>query len=152
MSVKLLVLYPTPTDPEQFDRRYEREHLAMGKATLIGATGLASHSRVARGQVSVRSTDGGVFSHTESRTRVRGPVGRPEDPGTRGRDFDRRCASLHDRGGGGLRLTRRNQRSSREGVGAHPSMTAKQDPFREGGKQDTGEWRPVALSAAKRRK
>src|SRR5262245_65932132 len=43
MSVKLLVLYPTPTDPEQFDRRYEREHLPMGKANLIGATGLASH-------------------------------------------------------------------------------------------------------------
>jgi hypothetical protein len=30
MSVKLLVLYPTPTDLEQFDRRYEREHLPMG--------------------------------------------------------------------------------------------------------------------------
>jgi uncharacterized protein (TIGR02118 family) len=43
MSVKLLVLYPTPTDPEQFDRRYEREHLPMGKAALIGATGLATH-------------------------------------------------------------------------------------------------------------
>src|SRR5215510_2143926 len=43
MSVKLLVLYPTPTDPEQFDRRYEREHLPMGKANLKGATGLASH-------------------------------------------------------------------------------------------------------------
>src|SRR5215468_6899941 len=43
MSVKLIVLYPTPTDPKQFDRRYEREHLPMGKASLIGATGLASH-------------------------------------------------------------------------------------------------------------
>jgi uncharacterized protein (TIGR02118 family) len=43
MSVKLLVLYPTPKDSEQFDRRYEREHLPMGKANLIGATGLASH-------------------------------------------------------------------------------------------------------------
>ena len=43
MSVKLLVLYPTPTDPEQFDRRYLREHLPMGKENLIGATGLASH-------------------------------------------------------------------------------------------------------------
>jgi uncharacterized protein (TIGR02118 family) len=43
MSVKLLVLYPTPTDPEQFDRRYQREHLPMGKASLVGATGLASH-------------------------------------------------------------------------------------------------------------
>lgn len=42
-SVKLLVLYPTPTDPEEFDRRYEREHLPMGKANLIGATGLASY-------------------------------------------------------------------------------------------------------------
>jgi len=43
MSVKLLVLYPTPTDPVEFDRRYEREHLPMGKVTLIGATGLASY-------------------------------------------------------------------------------------------------------------
>ncbi len=43
MSVKLLVLYPTPTDPEQFDQRYEREHLPMGKANLRGATGLASY-------------------------------------------------------------------------------------------------------------
>jgi uncharacterized protein (TIGR02118 family) len=43
MSVKLLVLYPTPTDLEQFDRRYEREHLPMGKAALVGATGLATH-------------------------------------------------------------------------------------------------------------
>ena len=43
MSVKLLVLYPAPTDPGEFDRRYEREHLPMGKAALIGATGLASY-------------------------------------------------------------------------------------------------------------
>jgi uncharacterized protein (TIGR02118 family) len=43
MSAKLLVLYPTPTDPEQFDRRYVREHLPMGKASLAGATGLASY-------------------------------------------------------------------------------------------------------------
>src|SRR5262245_13231853 len=43
MSVKLLVLYPTPKDSDQFDRRYEREHLPMGKANLIGASDLASH-------------------------------------------------------------------------------------------------------------
>jgi uncharacterized protein (TIGR02118 family) len=43
MSVKFLVLYPTPTDSDQFDRRYEREHLPMGKENLVGATGLASH-------------------------------------------------------------------------------------------------------------
>ena len=43
MSVKLLVLYPTPADLGEFDRRYEREHLPMGKAALVGATGLASH-------------------------------------------------------------------------------------------------------------
>ena len=43
MSVKLLVLYPTPTDPELFDRRYDREHLPMGKSALVGATDLASH-------------------------------------------------------------------------------------------------------------
>ena len=43
MSVKLVVLYPTPKDSEQFDRRYEREHLPMGKANLLGATGLATY-------------------------------------------------------------------------------------------------------------
>jgi uncharacterized protein (TIGR02118 family) len=43
MGVKLLVLYPAPKDPEQFDRRYQTEHLPMGKATLVGATGLASY-------------------------------------------------------------------------------------------------------------
>src|SRR5512147_1513645 len=43
MSVKFLVLYPTPTDLEQFDRRYAREHLPMGKANLMGATSLASY-------------------------------------------------------------------------------------------------------------
>jgi uncharacterized protein (TIGR02118 family) len=43
MSVKLLVLYPTPTDPEHFDRRYEGEHLPMGKVALVGATGLKSY-------------------------------------------------------------------------------------------------------------
>jgi len=43
MSVKLLVLYPIPTDPDEFNRRYQREHLPMGKAQLVGATGLVSH-------------------------------------------------------------------------------------------------------------
>jgi uncharacterized protein (TIGR02118 family) len=43
MSVKLLVLYPTPTDPELFDRRYLREHLPMGEEHLVGATGFASY-------------------------------------------------------------------------------------------------------------
>jgi uncharacterized protein (TIGR02118 family) len=43
MSAKLFVLYPTPKDSEQFDRRYQQEHLAMGKVHLIGATGLASY-------------------------------------------------------------------------------------------------------------
>jgi uncharacterized protein (TIGR02118 family) len=43
MSFKLLVLYPTPKDSGLFDRRYEREHLPMGKANLVGATGLSSY-------------------------------------------------------------------------------------------------------------
>lgn len=43
MSVKLIVLYPTPTDPGEFDRRYAQEHLPMGKETLVGATGFASY-------------------------------------------------------------------------------------------------------------
>mgnify|MGYP003694727179 CR=1 FL=1 len=43
MSVKLLVLYPTPKDSKQFDRRYRSEHLPMGQAALVGATGLVTH-------------------------------------------------------------------------------------------------------------
>ncbi|HET6373473.1 MAG TPA: EthD family reductase [Candidatus Polarisedimenticolia bacterium] len=43
MSAKFLVLYPTPSNPEQFDGRYEGEHLPMGKANLVGASGLASY-------------------------------------------------------------------------------------------------------------
>jgi len=43
MSVKLIVLYPTSKDSEQFNRRYTQEHLAMGKVHLVGATGLASY-------------------------------------------------------------------------------------------------------------
>ena len=43
MAVKFLVLYPKPKDQDQFDRRYEQEHLPMGKANLAGATGLASY-------------------------------------------------------------------------------------------------------------
>ena len=43
MSAKFLVLYPTPRDPELFDRRYEGEHLPMGHLNLSGATGLASY-------------------------------------------------------------------------------------------------------------
>ena len=50
-------LYPTPTDPEEFDRRYEREHLPMGKASLIGATGLATHRVLGRPPASLRSLD-----------------------------------------------------------------------------------------------
>ena len=43
MSAKFLVLYPTPSNPEQFENRYEGEHLPMGKENLIGASGLASY-------------------------------------------------------------------------------------------------------------
>ena len=108
MSVKLLVLYPTPTDSEEFDKRYEREHLPMGKANLIGATSprVASHSRVALGQVPVRSTDGGHISFIEGPTGVRGSARSPEDDGQRGRDLDWRRPSLHDCGTGRLSLTR----------------------------------------------
>ncbi len=35
-----------------------------------------------------------------------------------------------------------------EGVEAHP----RKHRFREGGRQDNGKWRPVALTGAKRRK
>jgi uncharacterized protein (TIGR02118 family) len=43
MSVKLLVIYPTPTDAKEFDHRHTNEHLPMGKKHLVGATKLASY-------------------------------------------------------------------------------------------------------------
>jgi hypothetical protein len=32
------------------------------------------------------------------------------------------------------------------------ASTAKQDPFREGGRRDNGKWRPVTVTGAKRRR
>ena len=117
MSVKLLVLYPTPTDPEQFDRQYEREHLPMGKAALVGATGLATHRILGSpaGKSPFRSPDGGHVSLPQGHPGVRGPARRPEDAGQRGRNLDRRGSSLHDRGAGRLSSTSRST-----GAGAFP--------------------------------
>jgi len=38
MSVQLLVIYPTPKDPAEFDRAYREQHLPYAKPRLIGAT------------------------------------------------------------------------------------------------------------------
>lgn len=38
MSVKLLVLYPHPQNPAEFERLYTEEHLPMGRRSLVGAT------------------------------------------------------------------------------------------------------------------
>ncbi len=38
MTVKLLVVYPPPVNPEVFDKLYREEHIPMGYANLVGAT------------------------------------------------------------------------------------------------------------------
>lgn len=42
MNAHLFVLYPTPKDPETFDRRYREEHLPYAGPRLKGATGVST--------------------------------------------------------------------------------------------------------------
>ena len=42
MSVQLLVIYPPPKDPAEFDRAYREEHLPYAAPRLLGATGVAT--------------------------------------------------------------------------------------------------------------
>jgi uncharacterized protein (TIGR02118 family) len=42
MAAHLLVLYPTPKNPEEFDRAYREEHLPYAGPRLNGATGVAT--------------------------------------------------------------------------------------------------------------
>ncbi len=42
MSVQLLVIYPPPRAPAEFDRAYREEHLPYAGPRLAGATGVAT--------------------------------------------------------------------------------------------------------------
>src|SRR5580704_8306602 len=42
MSVELLVIYPPPKDPAEFDRVYQQEHLPYAGPRLVGATGVTT--------------------------------------------------------------------------------------------------------------
>ena len=42
MTAHLLILYPTPKDPDGFDRAYREEHLPYAGPRLEGATGVAT--------------------------------------------------------------------------------------------------------------
>lgn len=42
MTAHLLVMYPTPKDPQTFDRKYREEHLPYAGPRLVGATGVVS--------------------------------------------------------------------------------------------------------------
>lgn len=42
MAAQLLVLYPKPTDAQEFDRAYRDEHLPLAGPKLEGATGVAT--------------------------------------------------------------------------------------------------------------
>src|SRR5579862_716720 len=42
MSVQLLVIYPPPKDPAEFDRAYREEHLPYAGPRLIGATSVVT--------------------------------------------------------------------------------------------------------------
>src|SRR5208282_2162402 len=42
MSVQLLVIYPPPKDPKEFDCAYREEHLPYAGPRLVGATGMTT--------------------------------------------------------------------------------------------------------------
>jgi uncharacterized protein (TIGR02118 family) len=42
MSVQLLVIYPPPKDPAEFDRVYREEHLPYAGPRLVGATSVTT--------------------------------------------------------------------------------------------------------------
>jgi uncharacterized protein (TIGR02118 family) len=42
MTAHLLILYPHPTNAEEFDRAYREEHLPYAAPKLAGATGVAT--------------------------------------------------------------------------------------------------------------
>jgi hypothetical protein len=42
MSVQLLVIYPPPKDPAEFDRAYRNDHLPFAGPRLVGATGVTT--------------------------------------------------------------------------------------------------------------
>jgi uncharacterized protein (TIGR02118 family) len=42
MSVQLLVIYPPPKNPVEFDRAYREEHLPYAGPRLVGATGVTT--------------------------------------------------------------------------------------------------------------
>jgi uncharacterized protein (TIGR02118 family) len=42
MPAQLLVIYPPPKDPKEFDRAYRDEHLPYAAPRLTGATGVAT--------------------------------------------------------------------------------------------------------------
>jgi uncharacterized protein (TIGR02118 family) len=42
MTAHLLVMYPTPKDPQTFERAYREEHLPYAAPRLKGATGVVS--------------------------------------------------------------------------------------------------------------
>jgi uncharacterized protein (TIGR02118 family) len=48
MTAHLLVMYPAPRDPKEFERAYREEHLPYAGPRLEGATGVVS-KRVAAG-------------------------------------------------------------------------------------------------------
>ena len=42
MSVQLLVIYPPPANPAEFDRAYREQHLPYAGPRLVGAIGVAT--------------------------------------------------------------------------------------------------------------
>ena len=65
MSVQLLVIYPPPKDPAEFDRAYREEHLPYAGPRLVGATGVTT-KRVLGAPEASRSRTG--FRSWTSRT------------------------------------------------------------------------------------
>ena len=105
MSVTLLVLYPTPLTPSSSTDGMSGSTCRWGRRPWSGdRPRVVPDPRVADGHIAVRPGDGALLPQPEGGAGVRGPAGGPGDHAPRGRDVDGRGPSLHDRGGGRLRL------------------------------------------------
>src|SRR5271165_364969 len=96
MSVQLLVIYPPPANPAEFDRDYREKHLPYAGPRLMGAgaTGVATTRSRRAGGKPVRTLD---FRYRLSERRHRQDLcaieGRPGSFATCRFDLDRRAAA-----------------------------------------------------------
>jgi hypothetical protein len=104
IPVKLIVIYPHPTDIQAFETIYNRDHVPMAVEKLTGKTKITA-TRVLdspKREASLLPHRRDSFSFHGGPGSVRSFRRRQTDPCERGFDFVRRCADLSDSGGGGF--------------------------------------------------